>query len=265
MLTLPYDVTCGYFDSSEFGNIVTTPKRTAEKFEIEFYLEDGNETFADAHAYRIRKGYVQIAKPNQVRYSHLPFKTMYLKFCVDGELSRRLYEAPEYFQSNHPEQMADIWDTIILLNESADNPLLLYSRLLALLDLVLCDSELPRLPYANSYRIVKKAKEYMERHYAESIRLSDVAAAVNLSPIYFHNVFTGTCGCTPHEFLTRKRIAEAKRLLWDPAVSLPEIAERCGFGCQQYFSKIFKKNTGTPPGKYRKDFQQQYWDESATV
>ncbi len=260
MLTLPYHITCGYFDCSEFGTLNVSPKRTATKFEIEFYLEDGLETFADDTAYTIRKWHIQIAKPGQVRYSYLPFKTMYLKFCADGDLAARLMAAPEYFRSHHPEKMTDMLDEIILLNEKADSPLLLHSQLLALLDLVLYDSEAPRL-HDNHYPIVKQAKRYMEQHYAESVRLEDIATSVNLSPIYFHNLFTDACGCTPHEFLVQKRIAESKKLLWDSSVSLSEIAERCGFGSQQYFSKIFKKATGVPPGKYRKELQQQYLDE----
>ena len=102
MLTLPSQITCGYFDSSEFGTLRISPKRTATKFEIEFYLEDASSTFADDAVYTIRKGYVQIAVPGQVRYSHLPFKTMYVKFCADGELAERLQTAPPYFKSTPP-------------------------------------------------------------------------------------------------------------------------------------------------------------------
>ncbi len=261
MLTLPYNVTCGYFDCSEFGALHVSPKRTAAKFEIEFYLEDGLKTFADDKTYPIRKGYVQIAAPGQIRYSELPFKTMYLKFCADGELAKRLKAAPAYFKSGHPEQLTELLSSIILLNESAENELLLHSHLLTFLHTVLHDSELPRVHSGTHYPIIKQAKQYMEQHYSESIQLEDIAASVNLSPIYFHNIFTGACGCTPHEFLIQKRIAESKKLLWDSTVSLSQIAERCGFNCQQYFSKIFKKATGLPPGKYRKELQQQYWDE----
>ena len=262
MLTLPYNITCGYFDCGEFGNRPVSPKRTATKFEIEFYLEDGHKTFADDKVYPIKKGYVQIAVPGQVRYSELPFKTMYLKFCADGNLAHRLLAAPAYFPSNHPEQTAELLEKIILENESADNELLLHSHLLAFLNMVLRDSITPHLHSGQNYRIIKTAKQYMEQHYAECIQLSDIAASVNLSPIYFHTVFTAACGYTPHDFLIRKRIAESKKLLWDSSISIEKIAEACGFGCQQYFSKIFKKITGLPPGKYRKELKQQYLEDT---
>lgn len=260
MLTLPSQITCGYFDSSEFGTLSISPKRTATKFEIEFYLEDGLKTFADDTAYLIQQGYIQIAAPGQVRYSELPFKTMYVKFSAEGDLADRLAAAPAYFKSGHPEKLAELLSTIMVLNESAENELLLHSHLLAFLNTVLHDSEIPCLQNDHTYKIVKQAKAFIEKRYAEAIKLADIAAAVNLSPIYFHNLFTTACGCTPHDFLIQKRIAESKKLLWDSAVSLAEIAETCGFGCEQYFSKLFKKIVGTPPGKYRKEFQQQYFE-----
>ena len=261
MLSLPTDIICGYCDCSEFGNLTVSPKRCVTKFEIEFYLEDGFSTFADDKEYKIQKGHIQIAKPGQVRYSQLPFKTMYLKFSADGELARKLYAASGYFCSSHPKLIAQKLDEIILLNENKDNELLLYSRLLSFLNLVLKDSDIPVSQQGSNYQIISKAKRYIESHYSEPIRLDDIAASVNLSPIYFHNVFTTTLGISPHNYLINVRISEAKRQLWDSTVSLDLVAENCGFGCQQYFSKIFKKETGTSPGKYRKEFQHNYMEE----
>ena len=40
MITLPYNITCGYYDCSEFGDLSISPKRKTTKFEFEFYLED---------------------------------------------------------------------------------------------------------------------------------------------------------------------------------------------------------------------------------
>lgn len=261
MITLPYNIVCGYCDCSEFGDLNLSPKRKAIKFEIEFYLEDGLSTFADDNEYIIKKHHIQIAKPGQMRYSLLPFKTMYLKFSAEGELARKLLDAPEYFSSSHPERITEKLDKIILLNESGNNELLLQSRLLSFLNLVLYDSEIPKLQSGQNYEIIAKAKRYIETNYTETISLKDIANAVHLSPIYFHNIFTSACGISPHNYLINCRIAEAKRQLWDSKIPLDLVAENCGFGCQQYFNKIFKKQTGTTPGKYRKEFQQNYLED----
>lgn len=261
MITLPYDVTCGYFDSDEFGNITESKKRKTVKFEIEFYLEDGKTTFVDQKEYAIKKHFIQIAKPGQLRYSLLPFKTMFLKFSVDGELEKRLMESPEYFSSSHPEKIKAKLDEIILLNENGNNELLLQSRLLSFLNLILNDSQIPRLQSGQNYETIVKAKRFIEKNFNKSIKLKDIADAVNLSPIYFHNIFTTACGISPHDYLIEYRVNEAKRQLWDSNQSIDFIACNCGFGCAQYFNRIFKQITGTTPGKYRKETGQNYLED----
>ena len=53
---------------------------------MEFYLEDSKTTTTDNHTYEIKKDYIQIAKPGQIRHSELPFRTAYIKFNADGEM-----------------------------------------------------------------------------------------------------------------------------------------------------------------------------------
>lgn len=261
MLTLPYDIVCGYFDCSEFEGMNLSPARTTAKFEIEFYLEDANSTFADGREYLIKKGYIQIAKPNQVRYSQLPFKTMYLKFCAENELADMLKAIPEYFCSSHYDRTQQKLQEIILLSEKSADKLLLQSRILSFIDLIIKDSKIPQTHSGSGYEIISRAKRFIEANYQNNIKLSDIAKSVNLSPIYFHNVFTSAYGASPHSYLIECRISEAKKLLWNTSVPLTQIAETCVFGCQQYFNKLFKQHTGVSPGKYRKEFQQSYIDK----
>lgn len=261
MITLPYNIVCGYWDGKEFEGLNVSPKRTATKFEIEFYLKDGLSTFCDDKEYAIKKYHIQIAKPGQVRYSYLPFKTIYLKFSAKNDIAEMLLNATEYFLSSHPEKIIDKLNEIILLNEKADNQLLLQSRMLSFINLILYDSEIPKLQSGQNYEIISKAKRFIEANCKDSITLKDIAKSVNLSPIYFHNIFTAAVGKTPHEFLINCRIEKAKKQLWISDIPLDVVAENCGFGCQQYFNKIFKKQTGITPGKYRKDIQQNYLED----
>ena len=43
LITLPYDITCGYFACKEFGDLKVSPKRRSTKFEIEFYSTEDFE------------------------------------------------------------------------------------------------------------------------------------------------------------------------------------------------------------------------------
>jgi len=260
MLYLPTNVVCGYFHSSEkFGTTTHSPVRRVETFEIEFYQTDGGITYCDGNAYRIQKDYIQIAKPGQMRHTELPFSTQFLKFEATGELAQRLNSAEEFFFPNHAEKIRKLLNDIIFITEQAEeNPLRLYSKLFAVLDLILNDSAATPLQDKATAETVRTAKRFIEQHAGEPITLEDIAASVNLSKTYFHTVFTGAVGKTPHDYLITCRINNVKKLLWDSSNSISYIAETCGFGCQQYLNKIFKQQTGMTPGQYRKSIGENY-------
>jgi len=257
MLTLPQNISCGYFDCSDFGSITVSPKRTVTKFELEFYLEDGKTTTTDNRTYQIKKDYIQIAKPGQIRYSELPFRTAYIKFDADGDLAEKLMNIPEYFCNSHPQRIYNKIDEIILLNEG-DNEYLLYSRLLSLLNAVFYDAEIPTSRNSEYHETVMEAKRYIENNFNTQIKLKDIADSVHLSEIYFHSIFKEAVGKSPHQYLIDCRIENAKKLLWNVNVPISLVAEKSGFGCQQYLNKVFKKETGMTPNEYRKGFQDNY-------
>lgn len=260
MLTLPYAINCGYFDCSEFGVLSLSPRRSVTKYEIEFYLEDAHSTFCNGKEYKISKNYIQIAKPGQTRHSELPFKTLYIKFSVDGDIANTLNSLPEYFQASHYDKIKSKLHEIITLNESSENQLLLQSRILSLLNLIVTDAKIPNYACDN-YPTVATAKRFIEENFAKPILLCDIARSVNLSPSYFHNTFSDAVGVSPHSYLIKCRIDAAKRMLWDTKINMETIAEACGFTNQQQFSKTFKKQLGITPSQYRKDFQKNYTED----
>lgn len=257
MLELPNQISCGYFDCSEFEELTESPKRPVKQYEIEFYLEDGKTTTTDDRIFPIRKDYVQIARPGQTRYSQLPFKTAYLKFDVNGVLAQLLDNAPEYFQSSHPNQIKMIIDELILLHESGNN-LMLYSHFLSLIHLILNDAKIPVTRNGKNYEVIESAKHYIDQYFTESLTLTEIANHVHLSKIYFQNIFKESVGITPHQYLINCRIEHTKKLLWNSNIPINDIAEQSGFGCQQYLNKVFKKETGMTPVSYRKTFQKNY-------
>lgn len=257
MLTLPKNIICGYFDCSEFGNLSVSPKRCVTKYEIEFYLEDGHTTTTDDHTYKIKKNHIQIAKPGQTRHTVLPFKTAFLKFDVQGEIAEKLDNASEYFCSNQPQKIYNMLEEIILL-KGTDNSLLFCAKLLFLLNLILDDSKISLSQSKKIYKTITEAKEYIELNYDKPIKLKDISESVHFSPIYFHNIFSKATGYSPHQYLINCRIEAAKKLLWNSEISICEVAEKSGFGCQQYLNKVFKKETGFSPALYRKSCRENY-------
>lgn len=105
----------------------------------------------------------------------------------------------------------------------------------------------------SSYRhTVRDSIEYVQAHYAESIQVADVAAAVYVTPNYFSKIFKQETGENFTEWLNKFRIEKAKALiLQQPGNKVYEIAAKVGFKDYKYFAFIFKKYTGYTPGTFK--------------
>lgn len=258
-ITLPTHLRCGYFDCSIFGDLALSPERKRTLFEIEFYLENGKRTFSDGSAYRIRKHHILIGRPGQICNSELPFKAKFLKLEAEGLLAEQLSALPSYFPALHPFEIEQSFDRLLALRMQLDasESLACASALLSLLSLIVEDGKSNASAEGSAF-LTERAREYIRTHYAEQLKLSDIAAAVNLSPSYFHSLFSATCGMTPHEYLTECRLTAAREMLCASALSIDEIARRCGFGSQQYMANVFRQRLDTSPGKCRKAYRETY-------
>lgn len=99
--------------------------------------------------------------------------------------------------------------------------------------------------------VIFKAAAYIKEHLNERISLEQAAAQVYLSKSYFCRILKSELGCTFTEYVNRLRIERGKALLLGTRKSISEISYEVGFEDQSYFTRIFKKQTGMSPGKYR--------------
>lgn len=98
---------------------------------------------------------------------------------------------------------------------------------------------------------IYKTTAYIKEHLAEKLSLNQVVEQAYLSKSYFCRVIKSELGCTFTEYVNRLRIEKAKELLSNTALPIAEVAYSVGFDDQSYFTRIFKKNVGTAPCKYR--------------
>ena len=103
---------------------------------------------------------------------------------------------------------------------------------------------------------VTKAIAFMARHYREPLLVGDVARAAALSEDRLGHVFKKATGFPIKDYLTRLRIAIARRLLRETNVTLDIIAERVGLGDGSQFSRKFIDVAGIRPGEFRRSVRQ---------
>jgi len=91
---------------------------------------------------------------------------------------------------------------------------------------------------------------YLNEHYAEQLRLVDIAQEFYISRAKLVRLFSTILGMTVVEYLNAGRIEKSKALLRQ-GVTLSEAAARCGFTTVSYFTQCFRRLTGITPAKYR--------------
>ncbi len=96
---------------------------------------------------------------------------------------------------------------------------------------------------------------YLSENFHEKIVLKDFAAKMNFSYDYFQHRFKEIVGVSPQQYLVRKRVELAERLLKEGQLSCVEIADRCGFSNSAQFSAIYKREKGVAPSKVAKQFR----------
>jgi len=100
---------------------------------------------------------------------------------------------------------------------------------------------------------VRLAIAWLDRNLGEPLSMPELAAASGLSHSHFRQRFHKETGFTPSDFLTRQRVARAKKLLRSNRLSITKIAFQLGFQSSTYFAAVFRKLTGTTPSEYREN------------
>lgn len=99
---------------------------------------------------------------------------------------------------------------------------------------------------------LRRATEYVEDNLARrNLSLAEMAEASGLSPHHFSRLFKRATGLSPHQYVIRRRVDRAKRLLAREGPSLHEVARASGFSDQAHLTRHFKRTVGATPAEYR--------------
>lgn len=121
----------------------------------------------------------------------------------------------------------------------------------------LSSSSFAKIETVNESRRVQKVQRYINTHYQEEIRLSQLADLVGMTPVAFSRFFRLRTGKTLSDYIIDIRLGFATRLLVDSSCTVAEICYDTGFNNLSNFNRMFKRKKGCSPKEFRENYHKK--------
>lgn len=109
--------------------------------------------------------------------------------------------------------------------------------------------------HLSSASTVRTMCDYIKNHLADDLSVTHLAEVFNYNPSYISRLFKQVCGETLSQYIKNARLGRAKTLLQSTDLPIQKISAQVGFDTVQYFSMVFRKETGTTPKAFRSSAQ----------
>lgn len=110
-----------------------------------------------------------------------------------------------------------------------------------------------RMATLQTDQLAVKLDRYLTAHVSERLAAQDLCRAFGIGKTQLYKLSKELYGCGIAQHIRDMRLEKAKELLLaEPALSLEEISERCGFHDYNYFNSVFSHHIGSPPGAWRR-------------
>lgn len=107
---------------------------------------------------------------------------------------------------------------------------------------------------------IREVKNYIDRHYEQTLTIETLSNICYLSPSYLSRAFRSQVGMSPRQYLTKKRLQEARRLICSTQIPIQDVAMCTGFGDVNSFIQQFKNSYGDTPKQYRRNNEEKFID-----
>lgn len=168
------------------------------------------------------------------------------------------------FDAEHGGYVESVFERLRTEHEKQGNRNIIRSYLIAMLTEIEEMSLLQRGtadPAQTENELCNRFVEMVFECSDHSLPLSDYAARLNTTRDNLHRIMKQFTDKTPLDWINEAVILEAKVLLGRTAKPVGEIAAEAGFSDPSYFSRLFRKKTGTTPLEYRKSRKSQNMQE----
>lgn len=113
----------------------------------------------------------------------------------------------------------------------------------------LCEEGVFRIDYRST---INKIEQYIRSNLTGDLSLAAIAAQIYVNPSYLSAMYHKATGTTLSHYIQKQRITRAIYLFYNTTMSVAEVAAAVGFRDPNYFSKVFRRETGYPPQEYQK-------------
>lgn len=165
-------------------------------------------------------------------YLHLDPKELWGKNILDAimKTNQLIQHKPPYYEIDITAQLTFIWKNLIVNGFQL---------------------EYEQTEMLKSHRM-KQMLNWIHLHFADKIRLDDIAKAGQLSRSECCRYFKRMLKQTPLNYVTDYRIQKSLALLQLPESTVTDVAHQVGFNSTSYFIDTFRKSTGMTPLSYKK-------------
>lgn len=105
---------------------------------------------------------------------------------------------------------------------------------------------------AEKSNILMPALNYIDENFRSDFSITALAEISGVSQQYLCRIFKQTMNLRPNEYITRRRLTEAKKLLCETDMPVSEVSARSGFSDTGYFCTVFRRYEAMTPIEYRK-------------
>jgi AraC-like DNA-binding protein len=99
--------------------------------------------------------------------------------------------------------------------------------------------------------LIRRINGFLERHFDQKLAVPDLCDFFNISNRQLNRIFKQETGLTVTERIHQIRIERAKQYLLDGHEKVIEIAHKVGYEDPSFFTQLFRRKVGCPPGQYR--------------
>lgn len=248
-----------YFHYDIVGNKTETVYQWHTNIEILYVVKGEGEVMLGSETSRMEAGDIVVINSNVLHSFASDTRVEYYCLIIDDEFLKAndiSAEKTELKSIIHSSEAAQIFEAIISEMYSKKAYAITAVKIEILRLMLYLSRNFPadeetKNGFMNADESIQLAVGYIRSHLNENMPLERIAGEVGLSKYYFLRKFKNATGMTPVAFINMLRCRDAKKLLKKQKYSIHEIAVKCGFDNDSYFSRTFKKYTGMLPSEYQ--------------